>query len=129
MEMGATDQSESPATILDSYLRSSVFELGSGENFMLVSRTIPDVEFTGSTAATPTVTLTFEKRDYPGSAFVSGPDNTVELTVTGPPAQYTAKVDRRFRARSTQFGIEATTIGTLWQLGVPRIYANPDGQR
>ena len=129
METGATDQSAVPATILDSYLRSSVFELGSGENFMLVSRTIPDVEFTGSTAATPTVTLTFEKRDYPGSAFVSGPDNTVELTVTGPPAQYTAKVDRRFRARSTQFGIETTTIGTLWQLGVPRIYASPDGQR
>lgn len=129
METGATDQSAVPATILDSYLRSSVFELGSGENFMLVSRTIPDVEFTGSTAATPTVTLTFEKRDYPGSAFVSGPDNTVELTVTGPPAQYTAKVDRRFRARSVQFGIETTTIGTLWQLGVPRIYASPDGQR
>ncbi len=129
MDLGATDQSATPAAILDSYLRSSVFELGSGENFMLVSRTLPDVDFTGSTATTPTVTLTFEKRDYPGSEFVSGPDNTVELTVTGPPAQYTAKVDRRFRARSVQFGIEATTIGTLWQLGVPRIYANPDGQR
>ncbi len=129
METGATDQSATPATILDSYLRSSVFELGNGENFMLVSRTIPDVNFTGSTATTPTVTLTFEKRDYPGSEFVAGPDNTVALTVTGPPAQYTAKVDRRFRARSVQFGIESTTIGTLWQLGVPRIYANPDGQR
>lgn len=129
METGTTDQSVAPATMLNSYLRSSVFELGNGENFMLVSRTIPDVDFAGSTATTPTVTLTFEKRDYPGSEFVSGPDNTVEMTVTGPPAQYTAKIDRRFRARSTQFGIEASTIGTLWQLGVPRIYANPDGQR
>ena len=129
MESGATDQSVSPAVMLESYLRSSVFELGNGENFMLVSRTLPDLNFTGSTASTPTVTLTFEKRDYPGSAFVSGPDNTVALTVTGPPAQYTAKVDRRFRARSVQFGVEAAEIGTLWQLGVPRIYANPDGQR
>lgn len=129
METGATDQSATPATMLESYLRSSVFELGNGENFMLVSRTLPDLNFTGSTAVTPTVTMTFEKRDYPGSAFVSGPDNTVALTVTGPPAQYTAKVDRRFRARSVQFGVEAAEIGTLWQLGVPRIYANPDGQR
>jgi hypothetical protein len=125
MDMGATDQSTVPAAKLDSYLRSSVFELGNGENFMLVSRLIPDVNFTGSTATDPTVTMTFEKRDYPGSAFVAGPDNTVAVDVTG----YTPKVDRRFRARSTQFGIEATTTGTLWQLGVPRIYANPDGQR
>ena len=129
METGATDQSATPATMLESYLRSSVFELGNGENFMLVSRTLPDLNFTGSTATTPTVTMTFEKRDYPGSPFVAGPDNTVALTVTGPPAQYTAKVDRRFRARSVQFGVEAAEIGTLWQLGVPRIYANPDGQR
>lgn len=128
-DTGSTDQSVDPAVALDAYLRSSVFELGSGENFMYVSRTIPDVDFTGSTAVTPTVTMTFRKRDYPGSAFQDGPDNTVALTVTGPPAQYTAKVDRRFRARSVEFGIETTTAGTLWQLGVPRIYANPDGQR
>jgi len=128
-DLGSTDQSVTPAVALDSYLRSSVFELGSGENFMYVSRTIPDVDFTGSTAVTPTVTMTFRKRDYPGSAFQDGPDNTVALTVTGPPAQYTPKIDRRFRARSVEFGIETTTAGTLWQLGVPRIYANPDGQR
>lgn len=128
-DTGSTDQSVTPAAVLDSYLRSSVFELGTGGDFMLVSRTIPDLDFTGSTATDPTVTLTFEKRDYPGSAFVAGPDNTVELIVTGPPAQYTGKVDRRFRARSVQFGIETTTIGTLWQLGVPRLYASPDGQR
>ena len=50
MESGATDQSVSPAVMLESYLRSSVFELGNGENFMLVSRTLPDLNFTGSTA-------------------------------------------------------------------------------
>ena len=128
-ELGATDQSVTPAAMLDSYLRSSVFEIGTGGDFMYVTRTIPDVDFTGSTATAPEVTLTFEKRDYPGSPFVAGPNNTVELSVTGPPAQYTAKVDRRFRARSVQFGIEAASTGTLWQLGVPRIYAAPDGQR
>ncbi len=128
-ELGATDQSTSPATMLDSRLKSSVFEIGTGGDFMLVSRTIPDMDFTGSTANAPEVTLTFEKRDYPGSPFVIGPNNTVALSVVGPPAQYTRKVDRRFRARSVQFGIETATTGTLWQLGTPRLYASPDGQQ
>lgn len=128
-EFGATDQSVTPAVMLDSYLKSSVFELGTGGDFMLVSRTIPDIDFTGSTASAPEVTLTFEKRDYPGSPFAAGPDNDVLLSVTGPPAQYTPKVDRRFRARSVQFGIETASTGTLWQMGVPRLYMAPDGQR
>lgn len=128
-DIGSTDQSVNPAAMLDSYLRSSVFELGAGGDFMLVSRTIPDLDFTGSTAVDPTVTFTIEKRDYPGSAFVAGPNNVVALTVTGPPAQYTEKIDRRFRTRSVAVSIETTTTGTLWQLGTPRFYASPDGQR
>jgi hypothetical protein len=128
-DIGATDQSVQPAVMLDSYLRSSVFELGNGADFMLVSRTIPDVDFDGSTASAPSVNLTFQKRDYPGSPFVAGPDDEVVLSVTGPPAQYTTKVDKRFRARSAAFGIETTSTGTLWQLGTPRLYASPDGQR
>ena len=96
---------------------------------MYVSRLLPDVSFEGSTAASPMVNFTFEKRDYPGSAFVTGPDAPVTSTVLLPIEEYTAKVDKRFRARSVQIGIEATEIGTLWQLGVPRLYAAPDGQR
>ena len=128
-DIGSTDQSVTPAIALDSYLTSSVFELGNGENFMLVSRTIPDLDFTGSTIAAPSVNLTFQKRDYPGSAFASVTDSAVTLSVTGPPAQYTGKIDKRFRARSVQFGIETASAGTLWQLGTPRLYASPDGQR
>jgi hypothetical protein len=128
-DLGATDQSTSPAAMLDTWLESSVFEIGNGDSFMLVSRTIPDVSFDGSTASSPAVNMTFQKRDYPGSATVAGPDNAVTLTVGGPPEQYTGKVDKRFRARSVKIGIEATATGTLWQLGVPRLYANPDGKR
>jgi hypothetical protein len=128
-DIGATDQSVAPAVMLNSYLRSSVFELGTGGDFMYVSRVIPDVNFHGSTAATPSVNLTFEKRDYPGSEFVAGPDAPVSRTVSVPIEAYTPKVDRRFRARSTAFGIETTSAGTLWQLGDTRIYGAPDGQR
>ena len=128
-DFGATDQSGATPTILDSWIKSSVFELGAGGDFMYVSRLLPDVSFEGSTAASPMVNFTFEKRDYPGSAFVTGPDAPVTSTVLLPIEEYTAKVDKRFRARSVQIGIEATEIGTLWQLGVPRLYAAPDGQR
>ncbi len=128
-DIGAVDQSTAPASMLDSYLKSSVFELGNGENFMLVSRLIPDLDFFGSSASTPSVNFTFEKRDYPGSGFVTGPSDPVSRTVSLPVEEYTAKVDKRFRARSVQIGIETSSTGTLWQLGVPRLYAAPDGQR
>lgn len=128
-DFGATDQSGVDPVMLDSWIKSSVFEIGTGGDFMYVSRLIPDVSFTGSTAINPAANFTFEKRDYPGSAFATGPDAPVTSTVLLPIEQYTPKVDKRFRARSVQIGIEATEVGTLWQLGVPRLYAAPDGQR
>lgn len=128
-DIGATDGSVQPPGGLDSFIKSSVFELADGGNFMLVSRTIPDIDFDGSTTATPSVNFTYQKRDYPGSAFVDGPVEPVGQTISMPVGQYTTKVDKRFRARSVQIGIEATTTGTAWSLGVPRIYSSPDGQR
>jgi hypothetical protein len=118
-----------PAALIQSSLTSSVFELANGENFMLVSRTIPDIDFDGSTGVSPTVNFTFTKRDYPGSAFVDGPVDPVVQTVALPVSQYTEKIDKRFRARSVEIGVAAVTIGTTWSLGVPRLYAAPDGQR
>ena len=128
-EVGATDQSGMDPTMLDSWIKSSVFELGTGGDFMYVSRLLPDVSFEGSTATAPAANFTFDKRDYPGSPIYAGPDAPVVSTVILPIEQYTPKVDKRFRARSVQIGIEATEVGTLWQLGVPRLYAAPDGQR
>lgn len=128
-EFGATDNSSGTPAKLDSWLKSSVFELGTGGDFMLVSRIIPDVSFDGSSTSSPRVNITFEKRDYPGSAFATGPDAPVTQTVSLPVEQYTAKVDKRFRARSVQIGIESDAVGTAWELGVPRLYMAPDGQR
>lgn len=127
-ETGATDQSGVSAAMLDATLTSSVFEIGNGENFMIVSRLISDFDFTGSTDSTPEVTVSFQKRDYPGSPFVAGPDNVVDA-VLGSPSTYTAFNDNRFRARSTNFKIATSSIGTLWQYGVARIYLAPDGQQ
>jgi hypothetical protein len=128
-DVGATDQSVSPAAELQSSLTSSVFELANGKTFMLVSRFIPDIGFDGSTATAPSVNVNFSKRDYPGSPFVDGVDDPVTQDISMPVGQYTTKVDKRFRARSVQMTIESNATGTLWSLGVPRIYANPDGER
>ena len=137
-DFGATDGTDNSA--INAYLTSSVFEIGNGMDFMLVSRIIPDVNFYGSTTqqvplVQPRVLFEFNKRDYPGSSFVTGPDPSVTRTSSGtilmPVETYTAKLDRRFRARSIDMTIstDTTVPGTAWQLGVPRIYASPDGQR
>ncbi len=128
-DIGATDQSVTPAAMLDSFVTSSVFELANGDNFMLVSRTIPDVAFDGSTATNPSVNMVFETRDYPGSPFEDGPTDPVTRTVALPVEQYTTKIDKRFRARSTSITVATSSTGTVWSLGVPRLYVNPDGQR
>jgi len=135
-DFGAVDGTDGSA--ISAYLTSSVFEIGNGMDFMLVSRIIPDVNFYGSVTAlgtNPRIFMEFNKRDYPGSSFVSGVNPTVTRSSSGtvimPVETYTAKLDRRFRARSVDFTISTDTAvpGTAWQLGVPRIYASPDGQR
>ena len=132
-DFGALDGTDNSA--ISAYLTSSVFEIGSGMDFMLVSRIVPDVNFYGSTVTNPKLNFEFNKRDYPGSGFVAGPDPSVTRTSSGtilmPVETYTAKLDRRFRARSIDMTIstDTTVPGTAWQLGVPRIYASPDGQR
>lgn len=128
-EVGATDNSSGTPVELDSYLQSSIFELGDGQNFMLVSRIIPDVSFDGSSATTPEVTFTFRTQNAPGLAFGSDNSKTVTRTVELPVEEYTSKLDKRFRGRAIDFKIASAALGTSWQLGVPRIYASPDGQR
>jgi hypothetical protein len=132
-DFGAIDGTDNSA--INAYLTSSVFEISNGMDFMLVSRIIPDVNFYGSTVTNPKLNFEFNKRDYPGSSFVAGPDPSVTRTSSGtilmPVETYTAKLDRRFRARSIDMTIatDTTVPGTSWQLGVPRLYASPDGQR
>lgn len=127
-EVGATDGSVTPNAMLESSLESSVVELANGGDFAYVSRLIPDLNWDGSTVSDPSVIISFLKRDYPGDDFVTGPTPVVAATSISPPL-YNGKKDIRFRARSVAYKIETSSVGTLWQQGVPRVYASPDGQR
>lgn len=114
---------------MEAYIQSSDFDISDGENFMLVKRIIPDLNFTGSTATTPTVYLTVTPRDFPGAAYMTESEEAVELSSAIPVEQYTNQVFIRARARQLGFKLSSVDLNTQWQLGAPRLDAKPDGKR
>ena len=114
---------------MDSYIQSSDFDIVDGEQFLLIKRIIPDVEFGGSNMATnptPSVLLTMKPRNFPGSPYNTSPaKNVIETAVD----VYTDQVFLRARARQIGFKISSADIGVQWQLGSPRLDGRPDGKR
>ena len=113
---------------MNAYIKSSDFDLGEGENYMLLRRLIPDVQFDGSTATTPAVDITLYPRNYPGSATFNGVVNTRPIIETSANI-YTNQVFIRSRARQMAFQIASDELNVQWQLGSPRIDARPDGKQ
>ena len=109
-----------------SYIVSSEFDIGDGEQFMLTRRMIPDIKFTGSTAQTPEVYITLVPRRFPGSPPQSEPNLRVIETSAN---IYTNEVFIRARGRSMSFEVGSDTLGVNWQLGSPRLDARQDGKR
>jgi hypothetical protein len=111
---------------MESYILSSDFDIGDGEQFMLTRRIIPDVKFEGSTAANPEVAITLVPRRFPGSTPQSEPNLRVVETSAD---VYTNEVFIRARGRSMSFKISSDDLGVNWQLGNPRLDARTDGKR
>jgi hypothetical protein len=111
------------------YIQSSDFDIVDGEQFLLIKRIIPDVEFAGSnmtTNPTPSVLITMKPRNFPGSAYATSPaKNVIETSVD----IYTNQIFLRARARQMGFKISSSDIGVQWQLGSPRLDGRPDGKR
>jgi hypothetical protein len=124
-EFGSDEDSEP----MNSYIQSSDFDLIDGDEFILVRRIIPDVNFQGSTAANPTAFFTVRPRNFPGSNYTSEPELGVQRTTTVPIEQYTNQVFIRARARQMGFKISSTGLGVQWQLGSPRLDGRKDGKR
>jgi len=123
---------------IEAYIQSSDFDIGDGHNFGFVWRIIPDITFDGSTTPAPNkpeVTFTVRPRQNPGAAYGSGATPTVESAQSyANQRQYTVQefteiVYTRVRGRQMAFKISSNTIGTQWQLGVPRVDVRPDGRR
>ena len=113
---------------MESFIQSSDFDIGDGENFMLTKRIIPDVNFRTSTATNPEVTFAVRSRNFPGSAFTNDALNekpVIETTVD----QYTDQIFIRTRGRQMALRISSEDLGVQWQLGAPRLDTRPDGKR
>jgi hypothetical protein len=113
---------------IDSYIQSSPFDLDDGNNFMLIRRIIPDVNFDESTATNPEATLTVIPRNFPGGSAQSDAADSQRVIQTTA-NQYTNQVFMRARARQMAFKIRSEALGVQWQLGAPRLDARQDGSR
>ena len=113
---------------MESYIQSSDFDLDDGDQFMLSRRIIPDINFNGSTANTPTVNLVIRPRNFPGSTY-QGDSFDNQPVVQSSVDVYTDQVFIRARARQMALKVESTGFGVNWQLGSPRLDARPDGRR
>ena len=134
-ENGCDDQSTSEVLPIDAYVQSSDFDIGDGHNFGFVWRILPDVNFNGSTANKPSVTMTVKPRQNSGTPYGRADNPQVQSAnnYTNIP-QYTiqefdGQVYTRLRGRQMAFRIESTGVGVAWQLGSPRIDIRPDGRR
>ena len=128
-ENGVDDGTVNPAIAIESYIKSSDFDIGDGHNFGFVWRILPDVTFNGSVSTNPQLMLTVFPRQNSGSDYTSAQSPTVTRTATYPVEQYTGQVYTRVRGRQMAFMVSSTALGTTWQLGSPRLDIRPDGRR
>jgi len=129
-EVGVDDASGSGSVAIGSYIESSDFDIGDGDQFSFVWRMIPDLTFTGSESINPDVTLTLTPRDYTGGSYTSETGKSVQASALSPQELYTNQIDIRIRGRQLKLRIDGSTlVGTKWQLGTPRIDIRTDGRR
>jgi hypothetical protein len=123
---------------IESYIQSSDFDIGNGHNFGFVWRMIPDITFDGSDNAAPAkpeVTFSVRPRQNPGAPYANSANASVTSTQSYANQrnytvqEFTEIVYTRIRGRQMAFKISSDTLGTQWQLGVPRLDVRADGQR
>jgi hypothetical protein len=113
---------------MTSFVLSDDYDIGDGDQFMLMKRIIPDMDFSGSTATSPTVTMQIQHRNFPGSlpdSEDSDSDSVVAVNVTA----YTKQLFIRARARQMALKIYSQDLGVQWSVGSTRIDARTDGKR
>lgn len=104
------------------FIESSDFDLDpAGENFMFVSKIIPDIEYRGSSDTGNTVTFTIKGRDYPLQDL-----STLSTISVTPNSTFT---NTRARSRQSAIRIESTGANFGWRLGDIRLELRQDGKR
>ena len=133
-EDGVDDNETGTAVAINAYISSSEFDIDDGHNFGYVWRVLPDLTFSGSSAAPngsqPQVTLTLYPMQNSGSGVGNAETKAVTLSTTyNITEEFNGQVYTRVRGRQLIFEIESNQLGTTWQLGAPRIDIRKDGRR
>ena len=136
----AIDNGETnPPSAINAYIQSSDFDINDGHNYGFVWRMLPDITFdgsdtTGTTTDKPFVTFTVRPKQNPGSGYgvSTNPSVTSAQSYAGQTSynvqRFTEIIYSRVRGRQMAFKVESNSLGTQWQLGVPRIDVRPDGR-
>jgi hypothetical protein len=138
-EAAVDDGSTNPPSPINAYIQSSDFDIEDGHNYGFVWRIIPDITFDGSntngeTSVNPYVQFTVRPKQNPGSGYGTALSPTVQSAqnyagqTTYNVQQFTEIIYSRVRGRQMAFKVESNSLGTQWQLGVPRIDVRPDGR-
>lgn len=114
---------------ITAFIETSDFDIGDGDRFAFVSRIIPDLKFLGSSASSPSVTLTLYPHNYPGAVYGTGDSDPVTASVVLPVERYTDQVYTRIRGRQLALRVTSSDLGVAWQMGAMRIDIRPDGRR
>jgi hypothetical protein len=111
------DNDGSPMT---SFIESGDFDLGDGEQFMFMSKLIPDIDITSSDAEA-SVNYIVKTRDFPSNSLSTNSTNAVNSS--------TQQAFLRGRSRQAVLRIESSVTDIAWTLGDLRMDMRPDGRR
>lgn len=128
-EQGTDDNETGTPKPINAFIESGDFDIEDGDRFGLVQRIIPDINFLGSSAAMPEITMQVSARKSSGAAYRAEESPQVVLSVEVPVPQYTDQVYVRVRGRQMKLRVASNMLGVRWQLGYPRIDVRPDGRK
>lgn len=121
---------EDDGSAMTSFITSSDFDIGDGDQFMLIRRILPDLSFQGSSATNPEVDFSVFAKNFSGTSTEDSATGTVvRETVVGNSEDYNDQLFMRARGRQMSLKVSSDTTGVKWRLGAPRLDARPDGRR
>ena len=128
-EIGFDDGTTNPTTPINAYIQSSPIDIGDGEQFMLLRKMIPDVDFKNSTAILPDVNITLDVKNVPDGTYSNTQTDAFVKTQAAALNARTEQLFFRLRGRQMRFKISSDDLGVTWRLGSPRLDIRPDGRR
>lgn len=134
-EYGLNDNETGTALPINAFITTSESDMEDGHNFVFIRRILPDITFRGSTAGSPSATMSVIPLNTSGSGYtdpasVGGSDDgQVTRTATVPIEQFTGQLFVRVRGRQFSFRLESNQLDTTWQMGAIRLDIQNDGRR